>query len=238
MNWTTTAICYFYFLCVGGLYLYGFWTPLHFNILQFLSPLDVIKSAVYPLIPTLLTILVLTALDAYNSQGIQKPEENDAKAIKGLFYIFIFAAFLGVLLLLVVVGVNVWEAITTVPEKKLLYALPVISIGVMIYLIKNPPVLKGKNKIFRNLVIMFTSLLPTYSHTAGYNEITATLEEKKSLYYLKKSTKNCVVGTGVRMIYLGMYGQSYFFLNPENKDICVEKEHGLVLKFQDRKLKD
>ncbi len=234
MNWTTTAICYFYFLCVGGLYLYGFWAPLHFNILQFLSPLDVIKSAVYPLVPTLLTILAYSAMDAFNSQGVEKPEEDEVKAIKGLYYAFILVSLIGFLLLVFVVAATLWEAIVTTPEKRLLFALPVISIVVTIYLVSNPPkLLQSKKKVVRNFGIIFTCLLPTYSHTAGYKEVISTIDESKALYYLKESTKSCKVGTGVSMIFLGMYGENYFFFNPANRDVCIENQSSVLLKLKD-----
>ncbi|EGR3960080.1 hypothetical protein DDN39_19325, partial [Vibrio cholerae] len=112
MNWTLSAVSYFYFSFVGVCYMLGYWTPLHFNILDFLSPVDVIKSAAYPIIPAIIGSFFWVIMDTINSQPTHKVEQDDPKLIKVLFYILILG--LAILLLVNVYHVVLFLYLTVV----------------------------------------------------------------------------------------------------------------------------
>lgn len=235
MNWTLSALCYFYFVFVGICYILGFWTPLHFNVLEFLSPVDMIKSATYPVIPAALGIFFWVLMDSYNTQGTKKPEGDDPKAIKILFWIMVVLVLLLVLLNVVSLISHLYHLFMAEPEKRLSYALPAASIISTIYFLSKPPFLIENHKFIRNFVIIFICALPTVSYFQGSKNISNILEGNSTYYYLKNSSKNCVVNGGERIVYLGFYGGSYFFVDSASKDICIEKDGGVLLTFNDNK---
>lgn len=235
MNWTISALCYFYFVFVGISYLLGFWTPLHFNILEFLSPIDMIKSATYPVIPAALGMFFFVLVDTYNSQGTKKPESDDPKYLKYIFWAIIFIFLLLILINVINMAVQLYSLFVAEPEKRLSYALPILSILSVVYFLYNPPFLINKHKFLRHFVIIFMCMLPTVSYFQGNKNITKILKGTSSYHYLKSSSKSCFIDEKSRMIYLGFYGGNYFFVNSISKDICVEKGGGVLLSFNDNK---
>lgn len=55
-----------YFVTVGVLYLWGYWTPFGINILEYISLTDVLKATAYPIA----TALVMTAIGATFGEGL------------------------------------------------------------------------------------------------------------------------------------------------------------------------
>lgn len=235
MNWTLSALCYFYFVFVGICYLLGFWTPLHFNVLEFLFPVDMIKSATYPLIPAALGIFFWVLVDSYNTQGTKKTEGDDPKAIKILFWVIVVLLLLLVLINIVSLISYLYHLFMAEPEKRLSYALPAASIISTIYFLSKPPFLIEKHKFIRNFVIIFFCVLPTVSYFQGSKNISNILEGNSTYYYLKNNSKNCVVNGEAKLVYLGFYGGNYFFVDSTSKDICIEKDSGVLLTFKDIK---
>lgn len=233
MNWTLSAFCYFYFVFVGICYLFGFWTPLHFNVLEFLSPIDMIKSATYPVIPAALGIFFWVLIDSYNAQGTRKPEHDDPKGIKFLFWVFVVLILLLFLINIISLASHIYHLFVSEPEKRLSYALPAASMIGIFYLLSKPPFLVNSHKFIRNFVIIFICILPTVSYFQGSKNITAILEGNSKFYYLKSNPKNCLIDKGSKMFYLGYYGGSYFFVNSKSKDICIEKDGGVLLSLND-----
>ncbi|WP_417438182.1 hypothetical protein [Idiomarina sp.] len=231
MNWTLSAFFYFYFVFVGICYLLGFWFPLHFNILEFLSPIDMIKSATYPVIPAALGILFFVLIDSYNSQGTRKPEYDEPKAIKVIFGVIVALFLLMFLINIMFLATHLYYLFISEPEERLSYALPVASVVSIFYFLSHPPFLVNSHKFIRNFVIIFTCILPTVSYFQGSKSIMEVLEGDSNFYYLKSSSENCLVDKESKMIYLGYYGSNYFFVNSKSKDICIEKDGGVLLSF-------
>lgn len=231
MNWTISTFIYIFFSSIGVCYFLGFWIPLHFNILDFLSPMDLIKSAAYPIIPAVIAGLFWVVVDTINTQGIKKTDVQESKFIKVLNG---FLWFCLIILLLNNVFTFVWRLyhiFVVEPEKRLSLVLPIVTIVSMIYLLIKPPFLKDKNKFVRHFVIIFMCTLPTIAYYKGNTDITGILESSSSYYYLKTSSKNCKVDNNSKMIYLGFYGAKFFFLNSKTSDICIEKDDGVLLTY-------
>lgn len=71
---TYVYFCSLYFVTVGVLYLWGYWSPFNINILEYLDLADIIKSTAYPIA----TALLLTAIGAAIGDGLvdQDPTAN------------------------------------------------------------------------------------------------------------------------------------------------------------------
>jgi NADH:ubiquinone oxidoreductase subunit 5 (subunit L)/multisubunit Na+/H+ antiporter MnhA subunit len=234
MNWTYSAIVYLYFIVVGACYFLGFWTPLHFNIFQFTSPVDILKSATYPLIPAALGILFFVLLDTVNSSETvtgKKPDKDDPKSAKVLYWVIILIILLLVIIKVISLASYLYSALISEPEKRLSYALPAISFISTIYLLINPPFLRDKSKFIRNFVIIFACALPTISYFQGEEDITSKIKSTSSYFYLKKSSKHCEVNSKSKQVYLGFYGGMYIFMNSNSQDICLEKDGGVLLSY-------
>lgn len=232
MNWTLSAFCYFYFVFVGICYLLGFWTPLHFNVLEFLSPIDMIKSASYPIIPAALGIFFWVLIDSYNTQGTRKPEDNDPKAIKFIFWVLVVLMLFMFLINIISLASHLYYLFVSEPEKRLSYALPAASMVSIFYFLSKPPFLINSHKFIRHFVIIFICALPTVSYFQGSKNITEILEGKSKFYYLKSQSKTCSIDKDYKMIYIGYYGSAYFFVNSKTKDICIEKDGGVLLSLK------
>jgi hypothetical protein len=232
VNWTLSAIVSAYATFIGICYMFGFWTVLHFNILEFATPIEIIKSAVYPLIPAAIGILFWALLDAYRTQPVPKVKDDTGKIERWIL------RFMNILLL-VMIALNLYIYIIvptyylfiSAPEERLHYALPLMSFLSTIYFLINPPFLKNHKEIVRNLVIIFLCALPTVSYMQGMNNITGILEGNTAYYFLKSSTPACEVKNNNKMIYVGSYGSAFFFVNSVDKDICIERRNGAILSY-------
>lgn len=231
MNWTISAAMYFYFVFVGACYLLGFWTPLHFNIFEFLSPVDILKSATYPVIPAALGVFFYVLMDSYNSQGTRKPEGNDPKAIKVLFWILAATMLIIILINIFLLITHLYHLFISEPERRLSYALPVATFIASVYLVLKPPFMKESSKLARNFVIIFTCVLPTVSYFQGDKNIRKILEGEASYYKLKQTSTNCEVSASSDMIYLGLHGNRYVFIDSESQDICIESDNSILLTY-------
>lgn len=231
MNLTITAAIYFYFVFVGACYLLGFWIPLHFNILQFVSPLDILKTATYPIIPAALGILFYVLMDAFNSQGVKKPTGNDPKEVKVMFWIS--AVFILLLASISIYSMSnlIYQLFISEPDKRLSYALPVASFIGIFYMLYNPPFMKDGNKIIRNFLIIFVGILPTVAFFQGGKNINEIIAGEASYYKLAHESKFCKVNQASDMIYLGLYGNRYIFVDSISKDICIEVSGSMLLTY-------
>ncbi|MGL5798628.1 MAG: hypothetical protein ACRCYN_00930 [Plesiomonas sp.] len=232
MTWTLSAVSYFYFFFVGVCYMLGYWTPLHFNILDFLSPVDVIKSAAYPVIPALIGSFIWIIMDTVNSQPKKKLEQDDPKSLKVLFYIMLMCIFILMLINLYQVIVFLYLTVTSEPEKRLAFALPVVSIVSTIFFLNKPPFLLEHSRFVRHFVIIFMCVLPTIAFHQGNRDISQMLSGEKSHYVLASASKNCKVEGEQHQIYLGFYSTTWFFVNKLTKDLCLEREGGVNLTFK------
>ncbi|WP_318401479.1 hypothetical protein [Photobacterium leiognathi] len=232
MNWTLSAVSYFYFSFVGVCYMLGYWTPLHFNILDFLSPVDVIKSAAYPVIPALIGSFIWIVIDTVNSQPKQKLEQEDPKLLKVLFCIMFACILIVMLINLYKVIIYIYLTVISEPERRLAFALPVISIASTIFLLNKPPFLQEHSRFVRHFVIIFMCVLPTIAFQQGDKDISQILVGKKSHYVLAKTSKNCIVEEDQSQIYLGFYSTTWFFVNRLTKDLCLERDGGVNLSFK------
>ena len=232
MNWSTSALLYLYCILIGGLYHLGFWAPLNFNIFEFLTPIDILKSATYPLIPALMISFIFSAYSALHTYSHSfspenLPQHEESKSTK----IFYWSS----MILLALIGVyhiaNLLYLAYRLPEKRFLYVLTLFSALAVYYVFSRPAAIKNTKTIVKNALLLFITLLPTMSYYQGDKNINSKIDLNTSFYHLKKSSKNCEVTIGSKEIYLGFYGGMYFFINSDNRDICIEKDGGVQLTY-------
>lgn len=118
------------------------------------------------------------------------------------------------------------------PEKRLAFALPVVSIVSTIILLNKPPFLLGHSRFVRHFVIIFMCVLPTIAFHQGNRDISQILSGEKSHYALAKTSKNCILEDDQSHIYLGFYSTTWFFVNQSTKDLCLERDGGVNLTFK------
>ncbi len=216
----------------------GYWTPLHFNILDFLSPVDVIKSAAYPVIPALIGSFIWIVIDTVNSQPKQKLEQEDPKVLKVFFYIMLASILTLMLINLYQVILFLYLTVISEPEKRLAFALPVVSIVSTIFLLNKPPFLLEHPRFVRHFVIIFMCVLPTIAFHQGDRDISQILVGEKSHYVLAKTSKNCTVEEDQSQIYLGFYSTTWFFVNQLTKDLCLERDGGVNLTLKKAQIEE
>jgi hypothetical protein len=251
MNWTLSTIFYLYFTFVGACYLLGFWGPLNFNIMELLSPVDILKSATYPLIPTLLGVLFFASVDAINLSGVETAKNNrDYRNMEGMSRFdrlinnisiicgFLFIVCMSILIIFGVfrAGMFLYFAYMAEAEEKFMYLLPFISMVSLGLLVAKPPhFLKDKSRFVRSFILILICSMPNVAFFQGHLNISNMISAKSSFYYLKKSSTSCAVIKNVWQQYLGYYGGMYIFMNSNNKDICIEKVGGILLSYYEFK---
>ena len=237
MNLITSAWVYLYFIFVGSCYFWGFWTPLHFNILEYLSPIDVLKSSVYPILPAVVFVLFMSAMDTYNTRTAKamqgkRLDSDDWLVVKFLFCILVVGFSALFLLNAYYVVLFFYKLCVSPPEQRMLYALPVLSIVLTIYFLRNPPEFLGDNLYVKNFVIIFFCSLPTVSYYQGSRNVDAIFDGKSSSLVLKSASKNCSLSGSGKEVYVGYYGGAYFFVNSVSRDLCVERDGSVVLTYK------
>jgi hypothetical protein len=220
---------------IGVLYQFGFWIPFHFNILDFLSPIDIIKSSIYPIIPAILGSLFGVMIDTYNSQGLPERNDSDPIFIKLIHNILLL---LSLILALIFAGNFLYEAyhlFTTEPEKRIYYAVPVVTLICLVYFIQKPLIFKEKNKYIRNFTMIFMSVLPSVSFFQGDRNAKDIINDNSSYYYLTNISNTCNSAQNSKNIYLGYFSENFIFLNNKSLNICLQKSENINLAYFKKK---
>lgn len=80
---TYIYFCSLYFVTVGVLYLWGYWSPFSINILEYLDLADIIKATAYPIA----TALLLTAVGAAIGDGlVDKTATANGNGVEARFW--------------------------------------------------------------------------------------------------------------------------------------------------------
>jgi hypothetical protein len=222
-----------YFVSVGVLYLWGFWSTFNVNILEYLGITDVIRLTAYPIASAFITV-AFGAVLSEATMGNRFPSGGGRNTRTGIFLrrtapILVGIYALGILTLLFLDVPNKWYVLP------LLLVLPVSFIakerGFLIEVIPKDSV--------RSLGIFFLAILPPLAY--GHGRIAAAdIREARRFDYVLSPIDQVSVASDAspiqRVRFLGHTGDFYFYLNPTNSAIVITKfkdDRTLLLKHFD-----
>jgi hypothetical protein len=222
-----------YFVVVGVLYLWGYWSTFNVNILEYLSIADVVKLTAYPVASGFLFFAIGAVMgEALFSPGPPRPPmgARTAKVLRKLrpLIIFLYLAVTATFILFANIP-NRWTTLS------LLLASPIYLIA------KRRKFLIGiiPHDSPRSIVIYLLAALPTYAYGQGRLEADRIIEGRKFEYVLSTIDQVTVPGDASPIQharYIGHTGDFFFFLNPASAELVITKfqdDKALLLKHFD-----
>ena len=224
-----------YFVTVGVLYLWGYWSTFNVNILEYLSLADVIKSTAYPIASAFVFFAVGAVFGEAMSDGavLSPGAGRDTKVGKLLnrilpWLLLMYAT--ATIALLLLGPVSKWNAFP------ILLALPAyFYVKKSGFLLSTLP-----HDSTRSITIFLLAVLPTFAYGQGRLKANAVVEGTRFEYVLSP-IENVTVGSDAtaaqRPRLIGHTGEFLFFLMPVNSTLAIQKFEGakaLVLKHFER----
>lgn len=198
-----------YFIAVGLLYLWAYWSSFGINILEFASLYDIVSVAIIPVGSAFFFLFLGFILSEYgyanklpSCGGKDTPVGKTLNKFKWVLIILYWL----ILLLLI---------FTSLPGKWLI--LPIWAMGVPYLILKNSFFLEEiKNDSIRSLLIMGLVVLPIYSFCQGKINAEKILTNSEYLY-VKTSKQD------EYMKYIGYINQMTFLISKDNQQIRIQK---------------
>lgn len=222
-----------YFVLVGVLYLWGYWSPFGIDIMQYVTLSDVAKLAVYPVASTFASfaIGVVVSFVWPGLRGLFPPgggrDTPTGRVLDRLLPLLTMIYALGTIALLVFGPVTKWIILPG------LIAMPISVFeqrrGLLRFL--------WPNEAARTTVIFLLAAMPVWAYGQGRLRATAILDGS-DYYYLSANTIDSLPLGNVgdpksRVKYLGQVNDYIFLLLPDNATSVIvrfDRTRGLQLK--------
>lgn len=228
-NLINSAFLYAYCIFVGVCYQLGFWSSLHFDIIPFLSPIDFLKIAAYPIMAGILTYIFTAMMSTYIIRNGDREvrEKSGNKFLKWYYIIYIL---LNAVLVAIAFIILLYNFYISDLDNKLRFGLPILSIIAVFYFADGSRIEILEDKIANGMIVGFFCILPTAAYGLGDRKINDIISNERSYYYLGENSSNCKTDSLFRNIYLGKYGDHFIFYNNIFGDICIENNGNIKLK--------
>jgi hypothetical protein len=224
-----------YFITVGVLYLWGYWSTFNVNILEYVGLADVIRLTAYPVTSAFVFMAIGAMLgEVFFGQDAVPAGGGRATRIGGLL------RKCRPLLIVLYLAVTVAFTLGNIPNKW--SVLPVLF-AIPFYLF-------AKQRSFlaaliprdsaRSVVVFLFAVLPTFSYGQGRLQADAIVNGNKFEYLLSPIDQIAIAADASpveRIRYLGHAGDLLFFLNPARSVLIITKFQdgkALLLKHFDR----
>lgn len=209
-----------YFITVGVLYLWGYWSRFNINILSYLGVSDIIKTTALPIAVTLMALLVgAVAGEAFFGPNPTRPSRLNpqlAAWVAGAWkYIVPISAFM-IVAILIYPDERKWMLLA------MFVAWPATSFAKSHGFLAN----EIANDSARMILIFVLTALPMVSFGQGRINAGQILDGKR-FHFLRadrtgtNTPLSCAVMECPRLI--GNAGEVYFFLIPKTQEIAISK---------------
>jgi hypothetical protein len=234
---TYVYFCSLYFVTVGALYLWGYWSTFNINILEYLSLADIIKTTVYPIASAFAFFVIGAALPLGTSIDSMLPQGGGSSTPEGK----LFHRLLPYILFIYAIGIFA-----------LFYFGPIEKWLILPFLISTPASAYAmKRGVFQNVLqrdlsrlvaITILTTLPTFAYGHGRllaQRIVDGIAFEYALSPIENVSVAAETSAAQRPRFLGHAGDFIFFLEPIKGTIVIAKfeaAKGLVLKRFERAL--
>lgn len=219
-----------YFVSVGILYLWGYWSTFDINILEYLSLADILKLTAYPITTAVIAISISGFIGVFAASNSTQ-QEATAPSLIDLFLIK-YKVILLILYILVIFSVLVFGPILKWHFLPAFFALPITIFikhhPLFIRLMPNMPV--------RVFVLMLLTMLFPQAYGTGKLDADKIVNGRQFSYAISNIDGvnfPSNVSPSHRLRFLGRAGEFVFFINPTQSSIFIsqlESGKSLVLK--------
>jgi len=216
-----------YFVAVGSLYLWGYWSPFGVNILEYLSLTDIAKSTAYPIVSVFISLAIGIVLGEMSSVTQKLPSGGGRNTAEGLF-LRKYKRLLGVLYIAGTLALLVFG-----PVGKWL-VLPMLA-GAPIALYA-----RGRNLLAyqipaeapRSVCLFLLATLPFFAFGLGKTGANSILEGKIFYYVIDNDSITPSSEPSQRIRFIGHAGDFLFFWEPKESILLISKfEAGKTLRL-------
>ena len=208
-----------YFLSVGILYLWGYWSPFKINVLEYVGLSDLVKTAAYPVV----SVFVFMAISAIAGElmfphGFM-PQGGGGSTKTGLFlrrHLWLLAA---------VYAVATVSIFLFGPIEKWLILPALVAVPVSLSL-KSTGILEDKiqHERHRSVALFLIATLPLFAYGHGAMKADDLLTGKSYLYVVSKLEAAPVAPQSTQFMklrYIGKAGDHYFLYSPDAKTVLI-----------------
>ncbi|WP_143136333.1 hypothetical protein [Burkholderia ubonensis] len=218
---TYLYFCSLYFITVGVLYLWGYWSTFNVNILEYLSLADIVKSTAYPIASALIFFAIGAVLGEFLAGGNTLPPGGGRNTSVGRFLRKISPVLI-VLYVLITLAVLQFGPVEKWHVLPILFAIPVYlackQLGIFQSVIPDDSP--------RSIVVFLMATIPTFAYGLGRINADAIFNGVKFQYVLAPTDIVGVdnqVDPARRPRYLGHTGDFLFFFDPTKGAVAIAK---------------
>lgn len=213
-----------YFVSVGVLFLWGYWSTFEINVLEFLSLADIIKLTAYPIVTTLVLTTVSGALGVAIShvQEVRREFRATGRTFKLLQTLYVHRKIVAALYFLVVALIAIFAPVGKWAVLPVLLAAPVV-----IYVAGRPLVKRFLPQFHVRLAVTLTvvSMIPN-AYGTGRMAAERILSGSHFHYVVSEIEgvkNNATLTVSERLRYVGHAGDFVFFQDPKELSIIIAK---------------
>lgn len=216
-----------YFVAVGSLYLWGYWSPFGVNILEYLSLADIVKSTAYPIASVFISLSIGVVLAEISSVKEKFPSGGGRNTSEGRFLLK-HKGLLGILYIAGTLALLVFGPI----DKWLL--LPIL-VGAPIALYareRNFLVYQIRAEAPRNVCLFLLATLPLFAFGLGKMGANTIMEGKDFYYVLDNDSITPDSEPSQKIRFIGHAGDFIFLWEPRKSTLSISKfEAGKTLRL-------
>ena len=206
-----------YFLAVGVLHLWGYWSAFDVNVLEYVSLTDIVKTAAYPIASVFVFVAIGVLLgDVFFSHRSVQPGMGSGTPIGRIFnryFPFLASAYaLGTLAYFLLGSIEKWYVLP------FLVGVPVSSALSEAGLLSS--VVRGQRARMKLLLLL--SVLPFFSYGQGALRAGDIVDGKKYSYVVSPIVGyelDMKTSRELRPRYVGKAGEQYFFWLPASRSL-------------------
>ena len=201
-----------YFITVGALFLWGYWTPFDINILEYIGLTDILKITAYPIAVTMIFTLAGAAIGELFTHGsnpkIGRPTAAVARFLKEHPKMLLMT-YISLIFTAILIGHQLLALILALPVYALLKRINFLSEEI-------------PHENTRSIIIFVLSIIPFFSYGTG-NAIAKNIIDGKSFTYVLSDlphykSRNT---TQEKFRFIGHAGSHIFLYDPKNKSTII-----------------
>ncbi|WP_192551876.1 hypothetical protein [Pseudomonas sp. IzPS59] len=216
-----------YFIAVGTLYLWGYWSLFGVNILEYLTLADIVKSTAYPIASIFISLAVGVVLAEISSVKKKLPPEGGRNTVVGRFLrkhktLLVILYIAGTLAILVFGPIEKWLLLATLLGTPI--AIYARSGNFLAYQIPA--------EAPRSVCLFLLATLPLFAFGLGKIGANSVLEGKAFYYVIDNDSITPNSEPSQRTRFIGRAGDFVFFWEPKESTISFFKlEAGTSLRL-------
>ncbi len=225
-----TAVCIsgLYFVSVGVLYLWGYWSSFNINILEYLGLSDVIKSTAYPILSAFVSMIIAVVYGQVVAVMYPiKPESRVGRTLSRILpepqLLRRHALDFAIIYFFVVFLVFTYLPLTW----KWGFGIPLIAFPVAVFLSGKDFVISlVPNSDIRKVILILLAVLPPYSYGLGQLRADEILNSKSYSYLVSAAPVDVVptqTAPSSRLRLIGHAGDLMFLWEPSDAHTVLMK---------------